>query len=273
MSWARNPTVAHLIPSPQKHESRSTRPDLPAPLVSSPRQAQSLQSKPRGLEKLRTSELLSGEPPPKASNEKAPASRPTTPAAAYSTYRISLRQQPSAARACGFGEKDRRAIDPPPIVQVTIDDPHATAEEISRRLRHPFSVVQCTIWNEAGDQDLSTMHMPDEPRPQRRLMGTTVASPFIGLDENDEEGCFFCFPDLSCRTYGSYRLKFLLVVLDPARSTQGTKTPISAETMSNVFTAYVAKYFHGMQASTALTKRLREQGCVCNKDSRFPWLS
>jgi hypothetical protein len=186
---------------------------------------------------------------------------PSIPATETSEYRIRVRQQPVAARSCGFGERDRRVIDPPPIVQLSIEDPSLSQEEISRRIRHPFSVVHCSIWNETGEQDNSAM--PEDYRQQRRLMGTLVASPFVGVDENGEEGCFFCFPDLSCRTPGSFRLKFSLVVIDPmAGLLPGKKFPIKAKDMSEVFTVYNAKDFPGMQASTPLTKRLKEQGCL-----------
>jgi hypothetical protein len=239
---------------------------------------------------------------------------------------LTVRQQPAAARSCGFGERDRRVIDPPPIVQLRFlpeeedndeddednnDDGNEDGDEgndegggaglenagatggssgsgsgssSSRRgsrrrttmsltkspsdrevrrcgwIRHPYAVMHCAIWSEAGDKDVSMM--PEDYRPQRRLMGTVVSSSFVGLDEHGEEGCFFCFPDLSCRTPGSFRLKFSLVLLDPARSTPGYKTPVSAEVMSAVFTVYNAKDFPGMQASTPLTKRLKEQGCL-----------
>lgn len=33
-------------------------------------------------------------------------------------YELVVCQQPLHARMCGFGEKDRRPIDPPPIVQL-----------------------------------------------------------------------------------------------------------------------------------------------------------
>ena len=177
-----------------------------------------------------------------------------------SEYRIHVRQQPLAARSCGFGERDRRVIDPPPIVQLSIDAPEATSEEISMRLRFQFTVLHCSIWNEAGDQDSSAM--PEDYRQQRRLMGTLVSSPFVGQDENGKEGCFFCFPDLSCRTPGPFRLKFALVVLDPLSMRPGASSPIMATAMSDTFTVYNAKDFPGMQASTALTKRLKEQGCL-----------
>lgn len=104
--------------------------------------------------------------------------------------------------------------------------------------------------------------MPEDFRQQRRLMGTLVASPFVGLDEKGEEGCFFCFPDLSCRTPGTFRLKFALVVLDPARMCTGNRSAIVATAMSESFQVYNAKDFPGMQASTLLTKRLKEQGCL-----------
>lgn len=215
---------------------------------------------------VKISDLLSKEEPqgrsqggssvvPRAPMPRMP-SHPTT----QSEYRIRMRQQPVAARSCGFGERDRRVIDPPPIVQLTVEDPSLSKEEISQRIRYPFSVVHCSIWDSTGEQDSSAM--PEDYRQQRRLMGTLVASRFVGQDENGEEGCFFCFPDLSCRTPGSFRLKFVLVIVDPIASTQsGKRFPIVAQVLSDVFTVYNAKDFPGMQASTPLTKRLKEQGC------------
>lgn len=171
-----------------------------------------------------------------------------------------MRQQPKAARSCGFGERDRRAIDPPPIVQLTITNPRLSKEEISQRLRNQFFVVHCTIWSKEGKEDCSIM--PEDYRQQRRLMGSLAASAFVGEDENGEEGCFFCFSDLSCRTSGEYRLRFSVVVLDPLRGEVGKNSAIRASVMSDVFTVYSAKDFPGMLASTPLTRRLRDQGCL-----------
>ncbi|KAI0115953.1 hypothetical protein GGR51DRAFT_555829 [Nemania sp. FL0031] len=214
-------------------------------------------------QRMKIADLLSNEQ--SSSTPKSPeapptvAQRPPTSAAKTSIYRISIRQQPVAARSCGYGERDRRVIDPPPIIQMSIEDPTASEEEIKNRLTHSYSIMHCTIWNEQGDQDLSSM--PEDYRTQRRLMGTVVSSPFAGNDENDEYGCFFCFPDLSCRTPGSFRLQFSFMVLDPS-SSPGHRTPVVALVMSDVFTVYNAKDFPGMKASTALTKRLKEQGCL-----------
>jgi hypothetical protein len=205
----------------------------------------------------RVSQMVSQKVSQKAS-QKAPQ-QTVRPAAFDWNYRVHIRQQPIAARSCGYGERDRRVIDPPPIIEMTIDDPTASEDEIKERLTHSYSIMHCTIWNEAGDQDMSSM--PEDYRTQRRLMGTVVSSPFAGRDENDEYGCFFCFPDLSCRTPGSFRLQFSFMVLDPT-SSPGYRTPVLAVVMSDVFTVYNAKDFPGMKASTPLTKRLKEQGCL-----------
>ncbi|KAI1190158.1 hypothetical protein F5B17DRAFT_438368 [Nemania serpens] len=214
-------------------------------------------------QRMKIADLLSDEHSSAASKPPEPPRRTSrrtpTSAAVASIYRINIRQQPVAARSCGYGERDRRVIDPPPIIQMSIEDPTASEEEIRRRLTHTYYTMHCTIWNEQGDQDLSSM--PEDYRTQRRLMGTVVSSPFAGLDENDEYGCFFCFPDLSCRTPGSFRLQFSFMVLDPS-SMPGHRTPVVALVMSDVFTVYNAKDFPGMKASTALTKRLKEQGCL-----------
>lgn len=93
-------------------------------------------------------------------------------------------------------------------------------------------------------------------------MGTLVASPFYGKDEFGVDGCFFCFPDLSCRTTGRYRLKFNMVSLNPMGMVAGDRRPFCASIISNVVVVYAAKDFPGMSSSSKLTRRLKEQGCL-----------
>ncbi|KAI8964105.1 velvet factor-domain-containing protein [Daldinia sp. FL1419] len=257
----RHYTETHIARPTSEYPQQDHRLQHSPRTVEPPRQAWQSQPESRAPERMRISELLSDEPRTGESGSSKAPERRRAPAAAPSTYTLRVRQQPVAARSCGFGERDRRVIDPPPIVQVVFeeDTTKASQEEIRAQLKFRFSVMHCTIWNETGDQDCSGM--PDDYRQQRRLMGTIVSSPFVGFDENDKEGCFFCFPDLSCRTPGTFRLRFSLVVLDP-NSVPGSRTPVCAIAMSDVFTVYNAKDFPGMRASTALTKRLKEQGCL-----------
>ncbi|KAI9808837.1 MAG: hypothetical protein M1826_004052 [Phylliscum demangeonii] len=200
----------------------------------------------------------------------AAAAWPSADASAAPTYdrfEIHVRQQPLAARACGFGERDRRVIDPPPIAQLTLrgHGPSAGGDDGGggggdpAELRYPFYVLHCTLWDEAGRVDETAIPGPDT-RVIRRLMGTLVTSSFVGLDEHDRAGCFFGFPDLSCRTHGRYRLRFVLMRVDMNNLRAGGHMPIITSTMSDVFTVFTAKDFPGMRPSTALTKALKRQG-------------
>jgi hypothetical protein len=178
-------------------------------------------------------------------------------------YRIIIRQQPLAARACGFSERDRRAIDPPPILQLFVDYPGATSEEIGALLRSPCNVVHCALWDPVLDKEAVDMRQMKSilPRQVKRLIGTLVSSPFVGRDEKDIECSFFPFDDLSIRTVGAYRLKFSLVVLDLAKMGVGNRVKVADTVTSNVILVFSPKTFPGMRPSTELTKRLKRQGC------------
>ncbi|KAJ6446423.1 Spore development regulator vosA [Purpureocillium lavendulum] len=176
------------------------------------------------------------------------------------SFRLKLRQQPKAARACGFGDRDRRVIDPPPIVQLVVESSTMTDDEVRSYLRYESYVMNCSICDETGSKDAS--FMPEEYQHQRRLMGSLVGTPFVGQDDRGDEGCFFCFSDLSCRTPGAFRLKFTLIMIDPARAGAVRHFPILTETMSDVFHVYSAKEFPGMLPSSDLAKKLKEQGCI-----------
>ncbi|KAH6716388.1 velvet factor-domain-containing protein [Leptodontidium sp. MPI-SDFR-AT-0119] len=129
-------------------------------------------------------------------------------------------------------------------------------------IRQPYAVVHCTLWDPVNNRDDTAMPGTTNKRQQRRLMGTLVASPPVGNDKNDVEGCFFCFPDLSVRTPGTYSLMSKLVTLNPLIMGPGYAAPVRSTAMCSAFNVYNAKGFGGMRASTELTKRLKHQGCL-----------
>lgn len=175
-------------------------------------------------------------------------------------FHLSVRQQPRAARACGSGERDRRNIDPPPIVQLHVSGPGVTDEDIDKYLHYEGYVMNCWIYDEGGQRDVS--QMPCEYRYQRRLTGSLVSTPFYGRDEFGRGGCFFPFSDLSVRTLGRYRLKFNLIMLNLAQPSQRRHFPILSEAVTDVFDVYTAKEFPGISESSKLVRTLREQGCI-----------
>ncbi|MCJ1283917.1 hypothetical protein MMC26_003248 [Xylographa opegraphella] len=188
--------------------------------------------------------------------------------------RLKIRQQPIAARACGQGERDRRTIDPPPILQLTLTDFDPDSPEDQAKIRWPMNIVHCALHSiprrtSPAGRDVSSISDPNNSeRLSRRLMGTLVANPFIGIDpetpssapENSRTGCFFIFHDLSCRQNGLYRLHFTLVSLNVNSLLPGGPMPTIAEVDSDVFEVFSAKDFPGMRASSILTKGLKLQG-------------
>ncbi|KAL2016749.1 hypothetical protein VTK56DRAFT_3138 [Thermocarpiscus australiensis] len=164
----------------------------PPPLPRSPPRTQASVSPRQETKSMSISNLLSSDTT-KASNVSSPftaSKQPMPPTAAprtpMSEYRLSVRQQPSAARSCGFGERDRRVIDPPPIVQLTV---HANSECLSqdevaaRRLRHhQFSVVHCSIWDDKGARE-HEQHARGLPLPPAAPADGHAGGqhPFVGL--------------------------------------------------------------------------------------------
>jgi hypothetical protein len=110
--------------------------------------------------------------------------------------------------------------------------------------------------------DDSALPGSNENRQKEILIGKQVASPFFGLDPSGTECVFVCFPDLSVRIAGAYRLKFSLLVLGPRMMGPSSVVPVLASVTSNVFQVYNAKDFLGMRPSTELSKYLRAQGCL-----------
>jgi hypothetical protein len=175
-------------------------------------------------------------------------------------YELNMRQQPVAARACGFGERDRRVVDPPPILELKVIDA-VTGKVDSENTPYVYTTLHCTLINSTTYKDESQIEPahPNAPATQR-LMGTAVASPFSGTDETGRRGTFFVFPDLSCRNPGKYRFQFRLLIVDPLNLSVGTTSRIQSSIVSEPFEVYTAKEFPGMRASSALLKALRKQG-------------
>lgn len=173
-------------------------------------------------------------------------------------YGLNIRQQPVAARACGFGERDRRVIDPPPIIELRITD------KVTGQLEQdPYAMlaVHCTIRSHDG-KDIESEVMSSQPDMAyaQRLMGSLVASPYEAKDEYDVSGTFFVFPDLSCRVPGKFRLHFKLLRVEPTNMLPGSVHGSVATIMTDLFEVHVAKDFPGMRASSALLRSLRVQG-------------
>jgi len=80
--------------------------------------------------------------------------RGTTP---VTRFNLHIRQQPIAARACGAGDKDRRPIDPPPILQMLLVDFDPNSRDDRNLLESRTFTVGCFLY--------SIKQIPNDPNP------------------------------------------------------------------------------------------------------------
>ncbi|KAI9472420.1 MAG: velvet factor [Benjaminiella poitrasii] len=159
-------------------------------------------------------------------------------------------EQPFQCRMAGIGDKDRRPIDPAPIVKLTILDEQDIMEDIS--IECPFYLLHATLWSIDMKTQYDLINSTTSGVSLRILIGSLVSSPSLLKDLDNRRAYYFAFPDLSVRTTGQYRLQFSLVHL--------TRNKTISETFSEPFTVYTAKAYPGMKESSQLSRHLAKQG-------------
>ncbi|CAG8448781.1 1055_t:CDS:2 [Scutellospora calospora] len=185
---------------------------------------------------------------------------------------------------CGFGDKDRRPIDPPPVIKLLVSTTDGTPV-LGSSIDNSTMVVLAGLWSENRREERSLVINPSSipveqssgpssgimtlnaPLSTRNLMGHCTSSAYLLNDHTNQLGIFFIFQDLSVRTEGSFTLKFSFCdVRELMQQSQNgfTSTDIhgnvAAEVYSSSFRVYSAKKFPGMTESTALSKAFATQG-------------
>ncbi|KAI8056535.1 velvet factor-domain-containing protein [Gilbertella persicaria] len=197
-------------------------------------------------------------------------------------YKLIVIQHPIRARCCGFGEKDRRPIDPPPVLQLFIEKPDGTLQNANDDdCNISLFVVQCDLYSEDGKEQRGHVYNPSsttspngtfekpipttgtllsfqDPAPTRSLMGAVVSNAYQLTDHHNQPGIFFIFQDLSVRVEGRFSLKFMFINLS-AGDPLTMSTQISDSVFSDPFTVYSAKNFPGMTDSTPLSQCFSQQ--------------
>nr|CCK35908.1 Velvet 3 [Botrytis cinerea] len=141
-------------------------------------------------------------------------------------------------------EKDRRAVDPPPVVQLLIS--HAV-DPSERYIINPHFFMKSSL-TPVTDMQAGTSH-------GALLAGTTVSSCHRLKDpETDEWGAYFVFGDLSAKIEGTYILEFNLF------ESREDEVIWMGCISSDQFNVYSSKAFPGMMESTTMTKKFQEQG-------------
>ncbi|KAI9308456.1 velvet factor, partial [Cunninghamella echinulata] len=115
-------------------------------------------------------------------------------------FSLTVRQQPIQGRLCTNNEKDRKSIEPPPIIQIQLNN--ATEEETQNFLQNPYYFMCVNLVHPLTYKDI----IQDHPV----LSGQTVSSMYKLKDITNSDGSFFCFGDLSSKIEGEFKLKFTL---------------------------------------------------------------
>ncbi|KAH8762807.1 velvet factor-domain-containing protein [Hyaloscypha finlandica] len=70
-------------------------------------------------------------------------------------YELHVVQQPRRARMCGFGDKDRRPITPPPCVRLIITDVSTGKEVDCNDVDHGMFVLNVDLWSSDGQREVN----------------------------------------------------------------------------------------------------------------------
>ena len=190
---------------------------------------------------------------PNGNSGNRPPTQPNSPT--LSDYKLEIRQHPVVARTAIGKEKDRKPVDPPPIIQLRVSmdaDPHQFW------LQCPYFFMTCCLLDKDGNKKKDVTLSPS------LLLGSNSSSLHKLKDTDNTDGGFFVFGDLSIKQEGEYRLKFTLFKLNNETCT------CLASIVSDPFTVYPSKTFPGMSESTFLTRSFSDQGVRLRlrKDSR-----
>ncbi|KAJ1661123.1 hypothetical protein IWQ61_000059 [Dispira simplex] len=191
-------------------------------------------------------------------------------------YELTVVQNPVRARMCGFGEKDRRPLDPPPVVRLDLYDEHNHRVENLSDVSN--FVCMATIWSASGQSECSVVVNPSSvpsqpsfprssvislsnPTYTRNLVGSAAVTGQYLTDLDHRSQIFFIFSDLAVRTEGRFTLKFTVTRLGGnGYGALEADSITQCSTMSDVFEVYSAKKFPGMTDSTELSRCLASQG-------------
>ncbi|EED24380.1 developmental regulator VosA [Talaromyces stipitatus ATCC 10500] len=161
-------------------------------------------------------------------------------------FELIVRQQPEQARVAGGKEKERKPVDPPPVIQLKVSPENSYLAQ--HYLQSPYYFMCCSLYHATED------HPVHSSQPSTALAGTLVSSLHRLKDTDNTDGGFFVFGDLSIKVEGEFRLQFSLFEM------QKDNVVALKSIVSNSFPVLSPKNFPGMRESTQLSRSFADQG-------------
>ncbi|KAI4244077.1 MAG: hypothetical protein LQ352_006924 [Teloschistes flavicans] len=93
---------------------------------------------------------------PGSAKAETPEPQPTNTIVDGRKYSLEIAQEPVRARMCGFGDKDRRPITPPPCIRLIVQDANPPYNEIDiNNIDTSFFVLTVDLWNDKGNTEVN----------------------------------------------------------------------------------------------------------------------
>ncbi|KAI9280153.1 velvet factor [Umbelopsis sp. AD052] len=163
----------------------------------------------------------------------------------FSQFNLNIRQQPEQARLSTGNERERRTIEPPPIVQISLNG--VSPENEGNWLQSPNYFMCANLVHPTNDSKVYTPHHP-------ALAGQVVSAMYKLKDIDNQDGAYCVFGDLSVKAEGEFRLKFTLFKI------QDAKVINIISIISSSFMTYAAKAYPGAMEPTFLSRSFYDQG-------------
>ncbi|KAF2683439.1 hypothetical protein K458DRAFT_390053 [Lentithecium fluviatile CBS 122367] len=90
-------------------------------------------------------------------------------------YKLVVEQQPIRARMCGFGDKDRRPITPPPCIRLIVCDAATGNEVDANEVDSTFFVLTVDLWDSEGMREVNLVRH-SSGAPSVSISSSTVTS-------------------------------------------------------------------------------------------------
>lgn len=102
-------------------------------------------------------QMYGGPPPQQMPMPTKPEPKPLTYSSTKGNHKYTLLvdQQPQRARMCGFGDKDRRPITPPPCIRLVITDINTGKEVDHKDIDGSFFVLQVDLWDKDAAREVN----------------------------------------------------------------------------------------------------------------------
>jgi len=184
------------------------------------------------------------------------------------TVRVRLAEMQKADRGRKFATRDRRPLDPPPVVQIRfyrvtgLGSNQETEQEIpAKDVQLEGLLCGTSIREDRGLGPESAAQNTEDTTENDVLFGSSVVQ-CVRLSHQGQEILGFVFADLSVRREGTWRLHYQ--AFDVLQCSPGEDRRVLTHCVGESFRVYPNRQFPGLLPSTDLTKTIARAGIRTN---------